>query len=138
MKHILGDYNEESEFEDDSEDKDWLPVEALVEEPPSDMGTAGETSEGEGESDAESDKSESESQAGTPAADEAGIENANAYIAKDKTVWSKTPPQVHQTPSHNVLRQRSGPHRSTETLSIGDTFKRIITVEMVDLIVSVY
>lgn len=136
LEHLLGDYNEESEFEDDSEDEDWLPVEALVEEPPSDMGTAGETSEGEGESDAESDKSESESQtAGTPAADEAGIENANAYIAKDKTVWSKTPPQVHQTPSHNVLRQRSGPHRSTETLSIGDTFKRIITVEMVDLIV---
>ena len=30
LKHLLGDYNEESEFEDDSEDEDWLPVEALV------------------------------------------------------------------------------------------------------------
>lgn len=45
------------------------------------------------------------------------------------------PPQALQTLSHNVLRQRNGPYRSTETLSIRDTFKKIITVEMVDLIV---
>nr|XP_022906882.1 uncharacterized protein LOC111418576 [Onthophagus taurus] len=137
LKRLLGD-DEESEFEDDSEDEDWLPGEALAEEPLSDTENADEAPEGEGEGDVESDESESESEsqaAGTSATDEAGTENDNAYIAKDKTVWSKTPPQVRQTPSHNVLRQRSGPHRSTESLSVQDTFKTIITVEMVDLIV---
>ncbi|XP_071052904.1 uncharacterized protein [Onthophagus taurus] len=137
LKRLLGD-DEESEFEDDSKDEDWLPGEALAEEPLSDTENADEAPEGEGEGDVESDESESESEsqaAGTSATDEAGTENDNAYIAKDKTVWSKTPPQVRQTPSHNVLRQRSGPHRSTERLSVRDTFKTIITVEMVDLIV---
>ncbi|KAF5276871.1 hypothetical protein FQA39_LY06422 [Lamprigera yunnana] len=45
-----------------------MPGEALVEDSPSDMGTADETSEGEGKSDTESDESESENQAaGMPA-----------------------------------------------------------------------
>ncbi|XP_058789554.1 piggyBac transposable element-derived protein 4 [Phymastichus coffea] len=62
-------------------------------------------------------------------------ENATEYIAKDKTVWSKTPPDIHQVATHNVLRQRSGPFRSTGTLSVGNTLKKIITVEIVDIIV---
>ncbi|KAF5270048.1 hypothetical protein FQA39_LY08460 [Lamprigera yunnana] len=33
LKHLLGEYDKESEFEDD-----WLPGEALVEDSPSDMG----------------------------------------------------------------------------------------------------
>ena len=56
-------------------------------------------------------------------------------MAKDKTVWNKTPPQNHQTPLRNIIRQRAGPHRSTQMLSISNTFKKIISVEMVDIIV---
>lgn len=124
LKRLLEEYDEESKFEDDDEDEDWLPSE-VVEEPPSDSGTSSETSKAEGESNAETDEIKIESEAaGTPAADEAGIETENAYITKDKTFWTHTPLQVHLTP-HNVLRQRSGPNRSTETLSVGDTFKRI-------------
>ncbi|KAF5294289.1 hypothetical protein FQA39_LY13433 [Lamprigera yunnana] len=91
------------EFKDDSEDEDWLPGEALVEDLPSDMGTADDMSEGEGKSDTESDESENENQAaGMPAvrgasvADAAGIENANAYVAKDKTVWTARVMDYHQ------------------------------------------
>lgn len=137
IKRLFGDSTEESEVEDDSEDEDWLPA-VVAREPPSDVGTAGETSEGEGKSGTESDECESESESEDQAADTPvarDVENTSTYVTKDKTVWNKTPPQVHQTPSHNVLRQRSGPHRSTETLSIRDTFTKIITVEMVDLIV---
>ncbi|KAF5269346.1 hypothetical protein FQA39_LY08738 [Lamprigera yunnana] len=38
LTHLLGEYDKESEFESDSEDEDWLPGEALVEDSPSDMG----------------------------------------------------------------------------------------------------
>lgn len=62
-------------------------------------------------------------------------ELSGSFIAKDKTKWSKTPPSQHQTAAHNVVRQRSGPHRSTEMLSISETFKKIFTYEMVDIIV---
>ena len=105
--------------------------------PETDAATASEESEGEGEKSNESEQSENEDTASDTSArgEEAGIDNADEYIAKDKTIWSKTPPEVHQTASHNVLRQRRGPCRSTDTLSVGDTFKKIITVEMVDLIV---
>ena len=72
--------------------------------------------------------------AGTSAGDQAaGTGNAREYIAKDNTVWSKTVPTVRQTPSYNKLRQKSGPHKSTETLSIADTFKKIMTAEMIDM-----
>lgn len=56
-------------------------------------------------------------------------------MAKDGTVWSRTPPSQHQAAVRNIARQRSGPHRSTETLSICDTFKKIVTSEMIDIIV---
>lgn len=57
------------------------------------------------------------------------------FIAKDKTVWFKTPPSQHQIGAHNILRERSGPHSSTKSLSISETFKKIFTENMVDLIV---
>lgn len=50
-------------------------------------------------------------------------------------MWEETPPHEHQTGVRNVLRQRSGPHRSTETLSISETFKKIFTENMVAIIV---
>lgn len=49
-------------------------------------------------------------------------------------MWNQVPPAHHQTPSHNVVRQRSGPHRLTETLSIRDTFKCIFSDEIIDII----
>lgn len=71
-----------------------------------------EEDEEEGESETKSSESKREDQVEARAG-----ETLNAYIAKDKTVWNKTPPHQHQTASYNVMRQRSGPHRSTETLS---------------------
>lgn len=56
-------------------------------------------------------------------------------MAKDGTIWSQTPPSQHQAAVRNIVRQKSGPHRSTETLSICDTFKKIVTSEMIDIIV---
>ena len=120
LNNLLGDANDSSEYDDDSDDEDWLPKDTVDAVPETDAATASEESEREGEKSNESEQSESEDTAsGTSAGgEEAGIENADEYIAKDKTIWSKTPPEVHQTASHNVLRQRSGPCRSTDTLSI--------------------
>lgn len=95
-------------------------------DPPSDTGTADKTSERAMLSVTNANDSQ---EASVSAVYEASIENARAYIGKYKTVWSKALPYVHQIPYHNVLLQWSGPHRST------DTFKKIIAVEMVDLIV---
>lgn len=61
--------------------------------------------------------------------------NNTSFIAKDNTIWLKNAPNLHQTPSRNIIRQRAGPHRITEVLSISDTFKKIMTMEMVDIIV---
>ena len=61
--------------------------------------------------------------------------NNTSFIAKDNTIWLKNAPNLHQTPSRNIIRQRAGPHRITEMLSISDTFKKIMTMEMVDIIV---
>lgn len=135
LNRLLGECDEDSELDGDDEDEDWLPAEAIA-EPPLDTGTPSETSESErDEGTAESESGSESEDEGTSADGEAGRETENAYISKDKTIWTKMPPQVHQTPSHNILRQRSGPHRSTETLSIGHTFKRIIPVDIIDIIV---
>lgn len=53
----------------------------------------------------------------------------------DTDVENRTPSTVHQTPSHNIDRQKSEPHRSTETLSIRDTFKCIFPDKMIDPII---
>ena len=74
--------------------------------PETDAATTSEESERQGEKSNESEQNENEDTAsGTSArGEEAGIENADEYIAKDKTIWSKTLPEVHQTASRNVLR----------------------------------
>lgn len=38
--------------------------------------------------------------------------------AKDGTIWKQIPPAHHQTRTCNIVRQRSGPHRSTNSLSV--------------------
>lgn len=57
------------------------------------------------------------------------------FTAKDNTVSSKTPRIKHQTPTQNTRRQRCGPHRSTENVSVSEIFKRVFTLEMVNVIV---
>jgi len=61
--------------------------------------------------------------------------SSNTFVAKDGTVWNQLPPNFHQTSTHNIVRQRSGPLRSTETMSVCDTFKCIFTNEMIDIII---
>lgn len=62
-------------------------------------------------------------------------ENATSYIAKDKTVWNKNPDTENRTGVRNILRQVSGPHRSTEMLSIAETFKKFFTPDMISLMI---
>ncbi|XP_018407391.1 PREDICTED: piggyBac transposable element-derived protein 4-like [Cyphomyrmex costatus] len=81
----------------------------------------------EEESSDDSDASESQ--------DPTETSSANTFVAKDGTVWNQLPPDFHQTPAHNVVRQRSGPHQSTETMSVCDTFRCIFTDEMIDIII---
>lgn len=61
-------------------------------------------------------------------------ETATTYIAKDKTVWRKDPVPENRPGSRNILRQASGPDRSTQMLSMSDTLKKIITPDMIILI----
>jgi len=49
-------------------------------------------------------------------------------------MWNKLPPAHHQTPLHNIVCQRSGAHRLTETMSVYDTFKCILSNEMIDIV----
>lgn len=57
------------------------------------------------------------------------------YVARDGTVWRTEPRHARQTRQHNILRQRSGPARSTATLSILNTFKLLMSPDMVNLII---
>lgn len=132
---LLGDNHAESEDElDDSEDEDWLPADSLnTGEQSSNDDTSDDMSQGEGESDTDISESDTENKDTSAAQD---VQTDGTYVAKDQTIWNKEPSgQVRKTSSQNLLRQRSGPHKSTELLSIRDTFTKIITIEMVDLIV---
>ena len=54
---------------------------------------------------------------------------------KDGTKWTETPKSEHQVARYNIVRQRSGPKRNTNMLSILDTFKLFFTPEMADIII---
>ena len=58
-----------------------------------------------------------------------------AMTAKDGTKWTETPKSEHQVARHNIVRQRCGPKRNTNMLSILDTFKLFFTPEMADIII---
>ncbi|KAF5296615.1 hypothetical protein FQA39_LY12443 [Lamprigera yunnana] len=50
--------------------------------------------------------------------------NSEFFVAKDETKWNRTPiANQHQVAVRNIIRERSGPHRRMENLSISDTFK---------------
>jgi len=55
-------------------------------------------------------------------------------VTKDKTIWSKVPLSQYQTTVRNIVKQRAGAHRSTETLLICDTFKKMMSNEMIDIV----
>lgn len=57
------------------------------------------------------------------------------FVAKDGTKWNRTPTTDYQTPPCNISIDQSGPHESTATLSIRDTFKCIFSDEMIDMII---
>jgi len=62
--------------------------------------------------------------------------NSAFFVAKDKTEWGRTTSIQRQASVRNIVRQRCGPHRSTETLSISATFKFIFINEMINMIVT--
>lgn len=59
----------------------------------------------------------------------------SGMTAKDGTQWSATPPIVHIVEKRNVARERCGPNRNTDMLSILDTFKLFFTPEMANIII---
>ena len=79
LNNFLGDANGSSEYDDDSDDEDWLPKDTVDAVPETDAATASEESEGEGEKSNESEQSESgDTASGTWArAEEAGIRDAH-------------------------------------------------------------
>ncbi|XP_074115706.1 uncharacterized protein LOC141538227 [Cotesia typhae] len=150
LKKILGENDSDSSAPSDSDDDNWISANTArrhqianhednsEHDEPEDSEDTGEISEEnlEVEEEVENSESEEDDEEVETAEPEGGArEPSGSFIAKDKTVWSKTPLTQHQTATHNIVRQRSGPHRSTEMLSISETFKKIFTYEMVDIIV---
>ncbi|XP_011685758.1 PREDICTED: uncharacterized protein LOC105448711 [Wasmannia auropunctata] len=91
----------------DSEDDDWFPKatkQSAINEEISDVDCNVENRESEIEEEEESSSdSNNESQVESSS-------SANTFVTKDGTVWNKLPPAHHQTPLHNIVRQRSGAH----------------------------
>lgn len=83
----------------------------------------------------EADYEESDNE--SDAADDSEEINLRAaeFVARDGTIWSSQPRLERQTRQQNILRQRSGPARSTTMMSIVNTYKCFMTPEMVDIIV---
>ncbi|KAL1489351.1 hypothetical protein ABEB36_014264 [Hypothenemus hampei] len=97
LRTLLGSYDEQSEVEDDSDDEDWLPNEALTEMEPSDGGATSESAQDDEESDSESDENDIEEEElsltkctsatrDTSTIQEALTKTISTYIAKDKTI----------------------------------------------------
>ncbi|KAF2879851.1 hypothetical protein ILUMI_26308 [Ignelater luminosus] len=61
--------------------------------------------------------------------------DANCLFGKDKTVWHRTPPKTGRVRKHNILREKSGPTKSTQMLSICETFKCIFSDVMCNIII---
>lgn len=64
------------------------------------------------------------------------IEETNTFQAKDDTIWSSQPIPYRKMLSHNIRRSVfSGPTRKTEGLNIMQTFKQLISFEIIDIII---
>ncbi|XP_072383827.1 uncharacterized protein [Diabrotica undecimpunctata] len=60
---------------------------------------------------------------------------SDVLVAKDKTIWQRKPFTASRTLKRNLLREKTGPVRSTKTLSIRDTFKCVFSDVMCDIII---
>lgn len=60
---------------------------------------------------------------------------SSVFLSKDNTIWKSQPSTANQTLQHNILRQRSRPVKSTETLSVRELFKHIFTDCICDIII---
>lgn len=134
VQQLLGEESAEEDLVLDSSDEEWFPLpeersELNIEI--SDNEAIVENRDSEVELDDNVEESEEIEEPSVR------VSSDSAYlISKDKTEWSRTPNHIQgQTSVRNIVRQRSGPHRSTETLSISATFKCIFTNEMVDIII---
>lgn len=79
---------------------------------------------------------ESESETDDEADATAEDETTSTSVEKDGTAWNKNPLAISKPGARNIPRlQRRGPHRNTKPLSFSDTFKRIFTDEMIDMMV---
>ncbi|KAK0070936.1 hypothetical protein PV325_013830, partial [Microctonus aethiopoides] len=157
LKKLLGEDDVESIDPSDSEDDDWFPsgvappdpryVEAsdnedYADEEAENEGSANdddcqeeEDDDEEREIDAEEESDNEVTASASNQSNNRSTSTSTTFVAKDKTVWNKTVQPKHQTPARNIVRQREGPHVSTKMLSISGTFKKFITLEMVDIIV---
>lgn len=116
----------------DSEDEEWFPLPNDRSERDSEISDNEEVVENrDSEVQLDDDVEESEE------IEEPSVVSSDSanFVSKDQTKWSQTPTSIQrQTSAHNIVRQRCGPHRSTETLSVSATFKCFVTNEMVDII----
>lgn len=60
--------------------------------------------------------------------------SSEKFVARDGTEWNKQPNINRQVLRHSIVRERCGPSRSTEMLSIEKTFKCFMSLEMADII----
>ncbi|XP_039953268.1 piggyBac transposable element-derived protein 4-like [Bactrocera tryoni] len=60
--------------------------------------------------------------------------SAEKFVARDGTEWMIEPNVSRQVLRQNIIRERSGPVRCTEMLSIEQTFECFMNVEMADII----
>ncbi|KAF2905800.1 hypothetical protein ILUMI_00376 [Ignelater luminosus] len=61
--------------------------------------------------------------------------DANCLFEKDKTVRHRKPPKTGRVRKHNILREKSGPTKSTQMLSICETFKCMFSDVMCNIII---
>ncbi|XP_065662544.1 piggyBac transposable element-derived protein 4-like [Hydra vulgaris] len=126
-----------AEFESnnsDGEDGDWVPNIMLEHEvSDNDDNVYISDKENEEEVEASQGKNSDNERNDKKAVEAQEAEPQSTYIAKG-IVWNKIPSQQNKTPFRNIVRQRSGPSKSTETLSISDIFLKIFTVEMADIV----
>lgn len=57
------------------------------------------------------------------------------YVGKDNTVWKFAPPNNRQTLKQNLLRMKPGPAKTTQMLSVRETFKFIFDQVMCNIII---
>lgn len=60
---------------------------------------------------------------------------SGTLCGEDGTIWSRSPPPTFQVMSHTILREKRSSASSTRMLSARDTFKRIFSDEMCNIVI---